>query len=154
MLHSVGSAGGAAMKASLEASRKESAAIKLQLERAQNELVAASRETERLRNEVRSRDAEHSHMVASLRTTIRGMRNATPADRAAYLEALRIHSENADRSRREREAAAEASVSVSTPEPARVEPVGEDRVDPKLAVDQSLAKVPSPVEDILSLIHI
>lgn len=149
LLHSVGSAGGAAMKASLEASRKESAAIKLQLERAQNELVAASRETERLRNEVRSRDAEHSHMVASLRTTIRGMRNATPADRAAYLEALRIHSENADRSRREREAAAEASVSVSTPEPARVEPVGEDRVDPKLAVDQSLAKVPSPVEDIL-----
>ena len=149
LLHSVGSAGGAAMKASLGASRKESAAIKLQLERAQNKLVAASRETERLRNEVRSRDAEHSHMVASLRTTIRGMRNATPADRAAYLEALRIHSENADRSRREREAAAEASVSVSTPEPARVEPVGEDRVDPKLAVDQRLAKVPSPVEDIL-----
>ncbi len=142
LLHSVGAASGAAIKASLEASRKESAAIKLQLKRAQNELVAASRETERLRNEVRSRDAEHSHMVASLRTTIRGMRNATPADRAAYLEALRIHSENADRSRLEREAAAEASASVSTPEPARVEPVGVDGVGPA-------AKVPSPVEDIL-----
>ena len=143
LLHSVGAAGGAAIKASLEASRKESAAIKLQLKRAQNELVAASRETERLRNEVRSRDAEHSHMVASLRTTIRGMRNAAPADRAAYLEALRIHSENADRSRLERESAAEASASVSTPEPARVDPVGvPDGVDTD-------AKVPSPVENIL-----
>lgn len=145
LLHSVGAAGGAAVKASLEASRKESAAIKLQLERAQNELVAASRETERLRNELRSRDADHSHMVASLRTAIRGMRDATPADRAAYLEALRIHSENADRSVLARRLAtqAEASVSASTPEPARVEPVG--GVD---GVDAG-AKIPSPVEDIL-----
>ena len=151
LLHSVGAAGGAAVKASLEASRKESAAIKLQLERAQNELVAASRESERLRNELRSRDADHSHMVASLRTAIRGMRDATPADRAAYLEALRIHSENADRSALARRLAtqAEASVSASTPEPARVEPVGGvDGVDAKLAIDAA-AKVPSPVENIL-----
>jgi len=151
LLHSVGAAGGAAVKASLEASRKESAAIKLQLERAQNELVAASRETGRLRNELRSRDADHSHMVASLRTAIRGMRDATPADRAAYLEALRIHSENADRSALARRLAtqAEASVSASTPEPARVEPVGVvDGVDAKLAIDAA-AKVPSPVENIL-----
>eukprot|EP00982_Pelagococcus_subviridis_P002781 21476-Pelagococcus_subviridis.AAC.1 len=33
-------------------------------------------------------------MIAAMRSTIRGMRNASPADRAAYLEALRLHAES------------------------------------------------------------
>ena len=65
---------------------------------------AAEKEAERLRAELGERDAEHARMISSLRSTIRGMRDSTPADRAAYLEALRLHAEAAERERDARNA--------------------------------------------------
>ena len=65
---------------------------------------AAEKEAERLRAELGERDAEHARMISSLRLTIRGMRDSTPADRAAYLEALRLHAEAAERERDARNA--------------------------------------------------
>ena len=58
---------------------------------------AAEKEAERLRAELGERDAEHARMISSLRSTIRGMRDSTPADRVMYLEALRLHAEAAER---------------------------------------------------------
>ena len=77
-------------------------------EAARAEATAAAEEVQRLQDELRTRDAEHAQMITALRSTIRGMRNSTPADRAAYLEALRIHSDSAERNKREREEAAAA----------------------------------------------
>ena len=138
LLHGVGAAGNLA----LEASRKESAEFRLQLERAQRQLVAATKETERLRHELRGRDAEHANMVSSLRTTIRGL-SSSPADRAAYLEALKIHSENVDLGRRERDVAAEALVAISAPEPIV-------DLEPKEEGARVNVSVPAPVEEILA----
>jgi hypothetical protein len=53
---------------------------------AQRDAAAAAVEAQRLHTELRGRDAEHAQMITALRSTIRGMRNSTPADRAAYLE--------------------------------------------------------------------
>ena len=56
-----------------------------------------------LRLELNAREEEHARSVSATRTAIRNLRGSSPADRAAYLEALRISTDNAASRRRERE---------------------------------------------------
>jgi hypothetical protein len=69
--------------------------------------------------------------------------SSSPADRAAYLEALKIHSENVDLGRRERDVAAEALVAISAPEPIV-------DLEPKEEGARVNVSVPAPVEEILA----
>ena len=66
-----------------------------------DEAVAAA---DALRRELETREDEHAKAVSATRAAIRNLRGSSPADRAAYLEALRIHAEDAERRRAEREA--------------------------------------------------
>ena len=66
-----------------------------------DEAVAAA---DALRRELGTREDEHAKAVSATRAAIRNLRGSSPADRAAYLEALRIHAEDAEKRRAEREA--------------------------------------------------
>jgi hypothetical protein len=66
-----------------------------------DEAVAAA---DALRRELETREDEHAKAVSATRAAIRNLRGSSPADRAAYLEALRIHAEDAEKRRAEREA--------------------------------------------------
>jgi hypothetical protein len=75
------------------------AALTAALGQAKDAVAAA----DALRDELASRDEEHARAVSATRSAIRNLRGSSPADRAAYLEALRIHADDASARRRERE---------------------------------------------------
>ena len=119
LLHSVGSAGGAARRLA-RASRKESAAISFHRARANGSLRVG--ETERLRNEVGPgrRALAHGRVAAN--------HHSGYAHHPGGSRRLLGGTQDPFRERRPKqartEAAAEASVSVSTPEPAQVDSSG------------------------------
>jgi len=90
LLSSVDGAGAAAATAA----RADADAAVARLRAAEDETRVLVDERDRLKRELDERDDEHARMIAAMRSTIRGMRNASPADRAAYLEALRLHAES------------------------------------------------------------
>ena len=94
---SVGGEGDAADDASSAPAAEEGANAAL------DDALAAA---DALRRELETREDEHAKAVSATRAAIRNLRGSSPADRAAYLEALRIHAEDAERRRREREAGA------------------------------------------------
>jgi hypothetical protein len=78
--------GTASVDRSVDAARRETQSAHAKADAARRDATAAGLETQRLQTELKGRDAEHAQMITALRATIRGMRNSTPADRAAYLE--------------------------------------------------------------------
>ena len=72
----------AAVSHQANAARNDAAEARNDAAEARKAGASAASEAERLQNELRGRDAEHAQMITALRSTIRGMRNSTPADRA------------------------------------------------------------------------
>ena len=95
-----------------------------------DEAVAAA---DALRRELETREDEHAKAVSATRAAIRNLRGSSPADRAAYLEALRIHAEDAERRRAEREARPVLKNALRVPAAAPPPPPPERRETPSRA---------------------
>ena len=126
---SVGGEGDAADDASSAPAAEEGANAAL------DDALAAA---DALRRELETREDEHAKAVSATRAAIRNLRGSSPADRASYLEALRIHAEDAERRRREREAGAILQNALRPP--AAAPPPSARRETPSRASTAALAR--------------